>query len=131
MTKIKKQDLHFFSEAHKRIGTPRHYGRGQYGLTRYGDDDVVIPLASGGVQVMSGIYQVRTRYGRRVQTLEAYRTGGASRTPAQQARREKFRSAVAAWQSLPNSNREDYYVRAARKKISGYNLFVREYMLAA
>lgn len=128
MTKIAKQDRHFFLEAKKRIGVPRHYGRAILGFSHFGDDDIKIELASGKTQIVSGIYQVRTRYGRRVQTIEAYRTGGNSHTEAQQSNRLKFAAAVAAWQDLTTEDKQVYNIRSQRLHLFGYSLFLREYM---
>jgi len=49
-------------------------------------------------------------------------------TDAQQARREKFAAAVAAWQSLTPEQKEVYNKKAMRKNMSGYNLYLSEYM---
>lgn len=49
-------------------------------------------------------------------------------TPGQSARRALFGDAVAAWQSADEPTRAEYRQRARAMSISGYNLFLREFM---
>lgn len=51
------------------------------------------------------------------------------RTDEQQAGRNTFADAVAAWQSMTTEQRKPYNDRAIRKSRRGRNLFISEYML--
>lgn len=128
MTKIAKQDRHFWVEAKKRIGVPRHFGRAMLGFSHFGDDDIIVDFGRNKTQKVNGIYQIRTRYGRRVQTIEEYRTGGVSHTEQQQINRGKFRAAVAAWQDLTTEEKGIYNNRSKTMPFFGYHLYLKEYM---
>ena len=49
-------------------------------------------------------------------------------TPAQRMNRRTFADAVKSWQVLPLSEKDLYNRRARKKPLSGYNLFVSEYL---
>jgi hypothetical protein len=49
-------------------------------------------------------------------------------TPSQQTSNNKFASAVAGWQSLTSEQKSVYNERAKGKVLSGYNLYISEYM---
>jgi len=81
-------------------------------------------------QGVYGIYQVRTRYGKQVVVKEVFYTPTNPQTVPQQANRQKLTDGVAAWQALTNNQKEIYNERARYKPYSGYNLFLREYLLS-
>lgn len=64
------------------------------------------------------------------QYVKKYKKPKNPRTPAQIAIREKLKNAVLAWRKLSDDKKEKYNQRASRSKkpISGYNLFVSEYI---
>jgi hypothetical protein len=51
-------------------------------------------------------------------------------TPNQKRQRGRFKDAVKAWHELSHDGKKAYNIRAQKKKlnISGYNLFVSEYL---
>ena len=102
----------------KKITAPSAYGVKKYGAFHYG----------AGAK-FHGIYQVRTRYGKQVVKEEHYWPTNPQ-TEAQQAHRQKMTDAVAAWQVLTDNQKEVYNIRARYKKYSGYNLYLREYLLS-
>ena len=52
-------------------------------------------------------------------------------TPAQNTVRSRFKDAVRRWQSLDDRKKALWREKAAGSASSGYNLFIREYLLAA
>lgn len=50
------------------------------------------------------------------------------KTPAQLSRRALFGAAVAAWKALTDEQREVWSLAATNTGISGYNLFLRNYL---
>jgi len=88
------------------------------------------PHKGGGFAVIleNGIYQmVRYNYGfvcRRIDFYEYVIT----HTEAQQERREKFADAVAGWQNLTAEQKLLYNKRSIGKHMSGYNLYIKEFM---
>lgn len=79
---------------------------------------------------MYGIYQVRTRFGRRTQVKEKFYTPTNPQTPAQQANRQKFANGVTAWNNLTDQQKAVYNEKAKRENFYGYNIFMREYLLS-
>lgn len=53
-----------------------------------------------------------------------------TRTPAQQEKRAKFRDAVAAWQGASEDVKSEFNHLAKSYHMSGYNLFLRRFMMA-
>ena len=88
------------------------------------------PYKGGGYlpDLLDGIYQMpRYPYGRVCRRIDFY-DYVITHTDAQQARREKFAAAVAAWQSLTPEQKKAYNKKAVGKHMSGYNLYLSEYM---
>lgn len=75
------------------------------------------------------VYQMRrTWHGIQPTALRGYLPANP-RTAKQQANRTKFANAVAAWQALPQADKDDYESRSKSRHMSGYNLYLRDYML--
>jgi hypothetical protein len=53
------------------------------------------------------------------------------KSPAQNAKRERFRQAVLAWRALPDADKQAYAKRASFLRRTGYNLFIAEFLQAA
>ena len=76
---------------------------------------------------VKGIYQMRmTKRGKRPIKMKFY-TPTNPMTPAQQANRQKFAAAMAAWKTLTPTQQEEYNERAKRRSMFGWGLFIREY----
>lgn len=74
-----------------------------------------------------GIYQMRmTKTGKRPIRMKFY-TQTNPQTEPQQANRAKFASAMSAWGSLTTEQKTAYNVRAKRRNMFGWGLFIREY----
>ncbi len=103
--------------AKKKFGRPNHYGRSTYGFSPYGLD---LPEA--------GIYQrKRTRKGWQTSRMKFYRPTNPQ-TPKQQAGRAKFAAGVTEWHNLTEGARQAYNQSAKAYRITGYNLFLREWL---
>lgn len=95
------------------------FGRASYGVARY-----------GGWFLLSGLYQLRNcREGKTSIRVNFY-PYKITHTAGQQTRREKFDAAVAGWQGLTEEQKNTYREKAKRKNLSGYNLYLREYLLS-
>ena len=76
---------------------------------------------------VNGIYQMRmTKRGKVPVKMKFYRPTNP-RTPAQQANRQKFTDAMAAWQSLTQPQKDVYNTRAKKRSMFGWGLYIREY----
>jgi hypothetical protein len=78
-----------------------------------------------------GIYQVQNyKNGQVTVRLKFPKTRPVTFGAGEVASREKLAEAVVSWQGLTEEEKESYNKRAIVKKITGYSLFVREYMLS-
>lgn len=132
----------FSVKARKRLGKFNQYGQQQYGFSNYGTEDVKIywardedgnPIETEELPatVVNGVYKSEKIGGKRVTTRYDLYITRNPRTEAQQENRAKMTAAVEAWQALTDEQKEPYRTRASRRNFSGYNLFLREYMLTA
>lgn len=102
----------------KKFGRPNCYGGIFYGVSRYGDEN---PRA--------GYYRIRKIEGKKTNELLPFYYPSNPRTVEQQANRSKFSSAIAAWQLLDSTQKSNWRVLAYGKHMSGYNLFIRNFLL--
>ena len=79
---------------------------------------------------LAGIWQVRTRSGRKTQVKMAFYTPFNPQTEAQQAWRAIFAAGVSAWQALTESAKNIYRTRAEYLPLTGFNLYLREHLLS-
>lgn len=77
-----------------------------------------------------GIYRVRHRWGKVIQEKLPFYVPTNPQTGPQQANRQKMTDAVAAWQALTDEQQAVYNKNAIGKEMSGYNLFLQEYLLS-
>jgi len=125
----------------KRFGRFRIYGTGQFGYSVYGEEDIICfpdrykasgqnrkdPLAPIN---FSGIYRTDNVSGYTRYYREPYYITKNPRTIPQQANRQIYADGVAAWQALTENEKATYNIRAKGKKYSGYNLYLKEYLLS-
>lgn len=78
-----------------------------------------------------GIYQVRTRWGGLVQVKEKFYVPTNPQTELQQYYRAIFAAGVLAWQGLSEPERDTYRERSKGLEMTGFNLFMSEYLYSA
>jgi len=103
----------------KKLGSPSLYGTRGYGAHEYG----------AGADYF-GIYQIRSEGGKQVIVKLPLYVPTNPQTEIQQANRQKITNGVIAWQSLTDEQKEVYNEKAKYKRYSGYNLYLREYLLS-
>jgi len=74
-----------------------------------------------------GIYQMRMTKRGKVPVKMKFYVPTNPRTAAQQANRQKFANAQAAWMALTPPEKLGYTTRAKRRSMFGWGLFIREY----
>lgn len=79
---------------------------------------------------LAGIYQLKGAPGRRVLSKSKFYRPSNPRTPPQQNWRAIFRAGVLLWQGLTPDARTPYNEEARRLRMSGFNLFMREWLNA-
>lgn len=99
-------------------------GSSAYGVRGYG------AFYYGAGAQFHGIYRVRHRWGKVIQEKMPFYWPTNPQLPAQQAWRGIFTDAVAGWQGLTDEQKEVYNKKAVGKRMSGYNLFLSEYLFS-
>jgi len=78
----------------------------------------------------NGIYQMRQCLEGKIPIRMKFYAPPPSNTPAQKIWRDKYAAGVLAWQSLTTEQKAVYNERAKNKQFSGYNLYLRDCLLA-
>jgi hypothetical protein len=120
MSIIRGIDVVRSAEVTKRFGRPSGYGQGVYGISYYG-----YFLEHGG------IYQIRTRFNRRVNVKEKYYWPEQKTEGPQEEARQKFIAGAAAWQALTDEQQAVWRAQAKGRPLTGWNLFIADYMKTA
>lgn len=77
-----------------------------------------------------GIYRVRPRWNKVIQERMPFYTPSNPQTQTQQNWRGIFAGAVAGWQGLTDQQKAVYNLKAKYKNLSGYNLYLSEYLFS-
>lgn len=101
----------------KGLVAPSAYGSRKYGAFHYG----------AGANI-HGIYRVRHDGIKIIQERMPFYVPTNPQTVPQQANRQKLTDAVVAWQGLTGPQKAVYNQNAIGKGMSGYNLFLSEYL---
>lgn len=141
MVKVSPYEHLFSLKAKKILGKNFLYGIRKYGRSLYGGASLVLGEAQYGIRAYGGtkygnaferfgIYQVRTRYGPPFVVREKFYEPSDQTQPNKVARQNIFAAAVTGWQALTDQQKAVYNKNAIGKGMSGYNLFLREYLLS-
>jgi hypothetical protein len=123
-----------------RFGKPRAYGRAVFGQSDYGADDIFLIFHPDGVTTprpndedvlieLSGIWQERRTSMGSVNVRLPYYIPKNPQSGDQITQRNKLAAGVAAWQALSADDKMDYNEKAFGLNMSGYNLFLHDYLL--
>jgi len=119
MTKVLGSQFPYSVLIQKKVISVLPFGVAFFGYVNY-----------GSLHLSSGIYQMRKcREGRIPVKMEFY-SPGAPKDPGQIASQQKLSAAVLAWQNLTDEQRLVYSKKAVGLHMSGYNLFIKYYMLS-
>lgn len=141
MSEVFNLDKLFSIRPTRRFGVFSKFGTSQFGFTNYSDDDIIFQKDGFGdvvfgishfadIKIFSGIYRGDPRTGRVKTIRNRYYITKNPRTEAQQANRQKYADGIVAWQDLTSGQKAVYNQRAYAKEMSGYNLFLKEYLLS-
>lgn len=125
---ITQQKPLFSISAKKCLGRYREFGCSMFGATGYGAEPVVFTFWDGQKIELSGVYQKRSSAGKAITVRERFYFPRYPNTPAQLNTRQNIRNAVASWQELTEEQKIAYNERARGLNMSGYNLYIREYI---
>lgn len=130
MPEVTGIDKLFCAIPRKRFSKFRLFGTSQPGFTRYGEEDIYFAPPGRSPILLSGIYRTDNVTGTTKVYREPFYITKNPRTVPQQANRQKYADAILAWQGLTNEQKQVYNKRAIGKGMSGYNLFLKEYLLS-
>jgi len=124
MAELKALESLFSLSAHKKIGRVSFYGRSFFGFSYYGQDKTTMENGT----VISGVFRERVSYGKRIKEILPFMYPSNPRTEEQQANRQKIADGVLTWKNLTEEEKSVYNKEAIGKRMSGYNLFLSEYL---
>ena len=141
MVVVSPADTFIGQSSQKKIGRGLQFGRKLYGNFEYGETEPVMGIGQYGVRdygktryaqviLPFGIYQIRSEPEGQITVKRDFYIPAEPGTPAQQSNWTKFANAVLAWQALTPEQKAVYNTRAKYKNLSGYNLYLREYLLS-
>jgi hypothetical protein len=128
MAQLKALESLLSLSARKRVGQISVYGRKIYGLSRYGQEESKIRIEEDDPIILSGIFRERIIFGKRYRERLPYYVPKNPQTESQQANRQKIADGVLAWQALTDNEKSVYNKKTIGRKLSGYNLFLKEYL---
>lgn len=122
-----------------KVGIPYKFGERRYGKFYYGLEEPLLYIGNESTPTMwhgkditptsrIGIYRRFTQGPVRRIVKNRFYIPTNPRTVPQQARRQVYADGVAAWQALTYPEKQVYNTRAKGRKLSGYNLFMQEYL---
>lgn len=125
----------------KRLGRHRQYGRSMFAFSVFGEEEEFLHITDYGYSsfgenhfgehiILTGIYKIVTTGEKRTPTRLDYYVPKNPRSGSQQTNRGKLSSAVVAWQNLTDEQRLSYNEKAKYLRMSGYNYFVKNYLLS-
>ena len=123
-----------------RFGKQWRFGRLMFGFSEFGDvNDFLARSFFGNIGFgvdrfadifeYRGIFQSRPRATGKLTVLMDYYIPKNPQSIPQQANRTKFCDAIIAWRALSTAQKKTFNIKAAGKGMSGYNMFLRKYML--
>jgi len=119
MAIVNKAQLGLGVEIRGKLNVGSIHGLREYGLFDYGDDEDI-----------AGIYQIRHSAGKAIQVKMPFYSPTNPQTEAQQAWRALFATGVSNWQSLSESAKNEWRGKAKYKPLTGFNLYLRTWLLA-
>jgi len=125
----------------KRFSKFRLFGTSQSGFSNYGAEDIFLFFTEFGnttlgvdkfanILLLSGIYRTDNVTGKTRVYREPFYITKNPRYAPQQANRQKYADGITAWQLLTDEQKEIYNKRAIGKRMFGYHLFLKEYLLS-
>ena len=91
------------------------------------------PYKGGGFKptlLQNGIYQMRPRKKGKIAVRMKFYAPPETAARLANPRRAVFAAGVAAWQALDASQKEFYRLKSFGKHMSGYNVFLHEYLIS-
>ena len=125
----------------KKLGRPHQYGQRIYAKVKYGEQETIIGPGQYGQRIygieqygeaanLCGIYRIQTIDSQQTIIKHTFYIPSNPQTVPQQSNRSKFANAIIGWQGLTSDQKNVYNERAKYKNISGYNLYISEYLLS-
>lgn len=130
MSEVKGIEKLLSAGPRKRLGIFRKLGTFQLGFSRLGDDDIFLRREGFPPMLLSGIYRSNSQFGETRFYRQRYYIPRNPRTAKQQLQRKKYADGVVAWQGLTDEQKDFYNQLSINRDLSGYNIFLKEYLLS-
>jgi hypothetical protein len=128
-------------EPRRRVGPASYFGEQRYGEGCYGQDYIEMSPYQYGKRLyadaeygenfsVDGIYQMRPRAKGRIAVRMKFYMPSETAARIANPRRLIFANAVLAWQGLTTLQKEFYRLKSKNKRMSGYNVFLHEYLIS-
>ena len=129
------------ADTRKRLGKPTFYGEKMNGNCYYGQEPLKVTEDEYGAiyfgsrfygdsRTYEGIYQTRHYKGGKYTVQEKFYSPTETLARTSDPNRITFRNAVLAWQALTLEEKKVYNIKSYGKNMSGYNLFLHEYLIS-
>jgi len=119
MAIINPGDTPLADQARNKLGQTSVYGCRVYGGFQYGEDVDIY-----------GIYKIIRGVVGQIIVKTRFYIPNNPRTIPQQLNRQKYTDSILVWQNLTEEQKSVYNNRVKGQKLSGYNLFIKEYLLS-
>ena len=141
MVVVESPNKIFSFEAKKKMGNPTYYGERNSGLCFYGREYIEASPFQYGIRIyggflygenlsFEGIYQTRPRPKGRIAVRMKFYVPPETSARIANPRRTTFADGVSAWQALSTVQKEFYRLKSMGKHMSGYNVFLHEYLIS-
>jgi hypothetical protein len=120
MPTLTQQEKILGPQPHKRLGLSFGCGSAFCGFTRCGFENI-----------FGGIYAKHYIWGKPVYLKRHFHWPKYARNEAQDISRTKFAEAVSLWHTLTTEQKNEYRILAKKRRITGFNFFISQYLLSA
>ena len=141
MVVIASPEKDIADQTRKKLGRAYQYGQRIYSKTRYGEQEILIGHGQYGMKIYGiekygevtsyyGVYRIQPTPNGQIIIKQKFYIPSNPQTVPQQANRSIFADAVSTWQGLTDEQKEVYNKKTKYKNLSGYNLYLSEYLLS-
>jgi len=140
MALVEFKERLYSADTKKRLGQPTYYGERRYSNYYFGKEQKKVTddeygkkyngyTFYGDARTYEGIYQTRHYKGGKFTVQEKFYNPTPNYHATQQTWRGRFADAISAWQALTSQEKEVFRIKSSGKKMSGYNVFLHEYLI--
>ena len=141
MVVISPAEQELGDQSKKKLGRAYNFGKRMHGRFEYGQEERILGRSQYGYAVYGkdvysdarsvyGIYRIQPTLQGQIIIKQDFYIPSNPQTVSQQTNRTIFADAVFTWQGLTDNQKEVYNKKTKYKNLSGYNLYISEYLLS-